>query len=503
MSLPLDICISNTLHLYIHINMSKKHAVQKFVVFVFVFFQFAYLFLLKVPQFNTPVDSGNLTSASDTLSNSRLSFYGKVSGTYISGSSSFTMQGSGNPDNNTNNLFPNDTVLLGSNNSQNVASVSSSLNFSTSTVTTNQLANGDAIYATQSATHALAFTTASTIVDGAIRVLVPAGDSTSASNNHLPDGGGTAGFDFNGMTSSDVTCPTGGSVTWAAATATASATFGSNLHAFECRFTGTLNASTALTMTVGGTNKLINPAPKTGHVQGTADTYTVKIQELQYPSYAPIDETSVTVSPIEAVLVSATVNPSLTFTIASQNQGLTRCGRATTVATTATSVPFGNLTGSDTFYHAAQQLSISTNATTGYTIKVGEDDELTKLGSATTIADTTCDSSGCPNPATYAKWTSTGTYGWGYSLENVSAATIAFQYNTNAGACDGTGDCSKQFACTNASNCSSVNSAETVASSSGPVSTQSFYVCYRLDYGPTQATGYYQTRVMYTAIAAF
>jgi hypothetical protein len=79
-------------------------------------------------------------------------------------------------------------------------------------------------------------------------------------------------------------------------------------------------------MVVGGTKKLINPAPKSTHTQGTADTYNVKIQILGYPQYNIIDSTIVTVSPTEAVLVSSTINPSLTFTIGGIAASQTYCG---------------------------------------------------------------------------------------------------------------------------------------------------------------------------------
>lgn len=453
------------------------------------------------------IDSGSLSTASVTLSNSRLSYYALVSGAHGIGASTITIQGSGNPDNNTNHLFPNDSVAIGSNAPQTVATISATTQFQTTTGITNILANGNAVYATQSATHSVAVTTvdASDPSGGAIRVLVPAGDSTTASNNKLPDGGATPGFDFGGLIAGDVTCPTqgGAGVTWETATATASSTFGSNLHAIECRWRGILPATTALTMTIGSTNKLINPAPKSVHTQGLADTYIIKIQELAYATgYGVMDSVSVTVSPVEAVLVSATINPSLTFQVAGIASGVSRCGVSTTVGTTATTVPYGELTGSDTYYHAAQQISTSTNSPNGYTVKVAEDDELTKLGTATTIADTTCNAGTCTH-TTFGKWNTSSIYGWGYSLENSSATSIAFEHNTNSGACDGTsGTCSKNFAC-NTTSCSVQDTEQTVANSSAPSSTQTFYLCYRLNYGPTQATGYYQTKVLYYASAVF
>jgi len=485
-------------------------AVSRLIIFFLVFFQFSYVFLAKLPQ-RQIAESGNITSASDTLSNSRLSYYAKVSGAHNAGATTIDIKSSASPDNDTNHLFPKDLVSVGPNGPttpKTVASIVNTTSFTTTTGLTVGASDGDAIYATQSATHTLAFTTASTVNQGAIRVLVPAGDQTSGSNDGKPDGVATAGFDFNTMTGGSVTCPTGGSVTWQTASATASSAFAQNYHAFECRFAGSL-ASTALTMTIGGSTKLVNPAPKSAHAQGTADTYNVKIQLLEYPQYAVVDTVIVTVSPIEAVLVSATVNPSLTFTIAGIAASQTKCNVTTTVATTVDTVPFGDINSTSTFYNAAHTITAATNAPSGYTIKVAEDDNLRKDVS-TTIADTVCDSGkACTQagpPGTQGQWQTTSTAGWGYSLQNSTVTTIAFNYNdTSGGTCDGsTTYCAKPFNCNNLSTtCSATYQADTIASSAAPSATQTFYVCYRLNVSGTQATGYYQTRVIYYASAIF
>ena len=489
--------------------MSKKTGSRSFVLksllYFFVLFQASYIFLVKMP---VVTDSGNLYSASDTLSNSRLSYYAKASGAYSVGTTNWTIQNSSNPDVNTNHLFPQDVISIGNMGQLTVATVSGSLTFSTRTASSIGVANGDTIYATQSATHTLAFTNQSAITEGAIRVLVPAGDSTSASNNGAPDGLSTAGFDFNSITGTNITCPTGGGVTqWLTATATSSATFGSNMHAFECRFRGTLSAAQALSMTIGNSSRaLVNPAPKTGHTQGLADSYNVRIQLLQYPNYNVVDSVIVTVSPVEAVLVSATVNPSLTFQISGVAAAQTRCGVSTSVTTTATAVPYGDITTTSAFYDAAHQISVSTNAPSGYVVKVAEDDELSADTNGdgtldTTISDTTCDGANC-TASTKAKWNTTSTNGWGYSLEN-STSTLPFAYGDTSGNCSGGTYCAKQFACNNSTNCSVVTAAQQIASSTAPSATQQFYVCYRLNVAPTTPAAYYQTRILYFASGTF
>ncbi len=477
----------------------------KAVLFLFIFIQASYIFLARIPHLT---DSGNLYTASDTLSNSRLSYYAKISGSYSVGTSNWTIQSSSNPDVNTNHLFPQDIISIGNMGNLKVATVSGTTNFSTITSSSIGVANGDAVYASQSASHTIAFSNQSAVSEGAIRVLIPAGDNTSASNNGAPDGLSTAGFDFNGISGTNITCPTGGGVTqWMTATATSSATFGSNMHAFECRFRGTLSAAQALTMTIGNTSRsLINPAPKTGHTQGLADTYNLRVQLLQYPNYNVIDSVIITVSPVEAVLVSATVNPSLTFQISGVAASQTRCGISTSVATTATAVPYGDITATNAFYDAAHQLSVSTNAASGYIVKVAEDDELSADTNGdgtpdTAISDTTCDGANC-TASTPGRWNTTTTNGWGYSLEN-STSTVPFQYSTTSGNCSGGTYCAKQFACNNSTTCSSVTSAQQIASSSGPSTTQNLYVCYRLNVSSAQQAAYYQTRILYIATGTF
>lgn len=500
----------------------------RFILFIFVFFQVAYLFLLKTPQ---SVDSGSLYSASDTLSNSRLSYYGKVNGTHTAGATAISIKTSRSsylpPDINTNHLFPLDNISLGPNGycdtsgttKCQVSAVQDSDDFILTKGLRVGLSDDDAIYATQSATHSLAFTTQTTVANGSVVVYVPAGGSSSGtSQDGAPDGGANSGFDLNSVASGNVTCPTQGGVSWGAATVTAYQLVGSSYyHKFSCGYTGTLS-STALTMTIGDTSAaLVNPAPKvTGsytHAQGTADSYNVLIQLLDGSSNT-IDDVIVTTSPIEAVLVSATVNPSLTLTIAGQNSG-TICGQSLDVtSSTAYSVPFGDVTQTNTFLDAAQKITVSTNATSGYYLKVAEDDEMSadldgNGTPETTLSDTTCDDSQCTHD-TSDDWDSTSTTGFGYSIENVDANTVPFEYDTTSGYCSGGSYCARNFACVDYLNPSNQtacatndSSSQTVASSTTVASSEDVYICYRMNVGATQQAGYYQTRIYYVAYGTF
>ncbi len=497
-------------------------------LFIFLFSQAGYLFLVKFP---VRVDSGNLYNASDTLSNSRLSYYGEASGTYTAGTTSIAIKTSRTsylpPDIDTNHLFPLDNISLGPNGYCNtsgttecqVSAVQDSNNFILTKGLRVGLSDGDAIYATQSAIHTISFTNQTTVVDGSVVVYIPSGGSSSAtSQDGAPDGGPNSGFDLNGITYSNVTCPTGGDVSWGSATVTAYQLVGSSYyHKISCGYTGTLS-STALTMTIGDSSKaLVNPAPKINgsytHNQGTADSYNIKIQLLDGGSNI-IDDVIVTTSPIEAVLVSAKVNPSLTLTIAGQNSD-TICGQTLDVtSSTAYAVPFGDVTQTNTFLNAAQKITVSTNATSGYYLKVAEDDEMSADLNGdgipeTILADTVCDDSQCTH-STSDDWDSTSTTGFGYSIENIDASIVPFEYNTTSDYCSNGSYCARNFACvdylnpSNPTACSTNDSsAQTIAHSITVASSEKLYVCYRLNVGVTQPAGSYQTRIYYVAYGTF
>lgn len=497
--------------------MSISHLLYKSFLIFFIAFQSLYIYLFKAPVI---IDSGSLTSATATLSNSRLSYYAKVNQAYDMGVSFFTIQSSSNPDNNTSHLFPRDTVNIGNNLSMTVATSSAATTFSTTANTTSQLASGDPVTASQSSVMTISFQTASTVTNPVFRVFLPAGTNTATSNDSGVDGGATAGFDLNRLNANaatNITCSSTltQSPQWGEYSATPSASYGNNQHAIECHYYGTLGASTdTVTMTIGNTVKLINPAPKTGHTQGAADSYLVKIKQYQYPAMTEVDTIDVNVSPVEGVLVSTTVNPSLSFQITGVAAGQRICSSEasydTNITTTSTSVPFGELTGSDVFYNAAHLISAATNATSGYTIKVAEDDEMSKpTASTVTIPDTTCDSGPCyPDTTDQTKkklWETSTSYGWGYSLKN-NTSTTTFQYSDSTDGCTGGGAthfCARPFACNNSTNCSTFTAEQRIAYSTAPSSSQSLWVCYRINYGPSQATGYYQTRILYFASATF
>lgn len=460
------------------------------------------------------LDSAALTSASVTLSNSRLSYYAKVSGAHSIGDTTILIQGSSNADNNTNHLFPNDTVSIGSNGNNTVGSIIDGTNFALDAGITNQLANGDAVYATQSGTVTIAFTLNNDIpANGYIRVSIP--DPASGGNDGAPDTAAstaTNGWDLHSIAAADVSVSGGTGCSWNA-TETITAGSGSN-HTIDATTTAACTAGT-ITMTIDNDPGLINPAPITsGHTQGTADSYQWTIATYDAdPAGAGqlIDSVDVSVAPIEAVLVSATVDETLSFSVTGVTAdsgttgtcGITRTGSSPD--STAYSIPWGTI--SPTYlaatHNTSQLLQVSTNADGGYAVTAIANDQMGKDGvtctgdvgeAANCIQDTTCDATGC-SESTLRDWgADPASYpGLGYSLEEVTASEASFEFNDSAATYN-----AKQFADEENS-----QSAQTIMTNAGPVDSSQVYICYRIDVTATQPAGYYYNKVRYTATATF
>jgi len=443
-------------------------------------------FIVKPPQLNSAV----LTSVKDTLSSSRLSYYNSLAPGNAVGSTLVRINTSGMPSTNTINLFTNDSVWIGTAGTGSTYVIDNISDADEFQITTGLGASdadqNDLVIATRSASHLITFTTATAIADGAIRILIPSG--TNNNNDGIPN---HDGFDFNSIVAAGLTAPSGGGVTsWESPTATASGGTwcSAGKHCFESRYNGTNSLA-----------PLINPTIGAGHSAGTADTYTITIQHLNNSagSYAVVDETKVKIAIVESVRVTASIDPTLTFAIAAVSLGTTSCGEPADVSSTATTIPFGTLT-LDTFKNIAQTLTVSTNADSGYSVTAVENDQLGKDGNTSpNIADTPGDNSAATHNTSDEWVTNTNVYGFGYSLENDDASTIAFEYTTSTGNCSGV-FCSRQFA--------DANNSEAVVelfSSATTADSENANVCYRININSDQEAGDYQNNITYTATATF
>lgn len=486
----------------------------------------------------------NLTSASATLSNPRLSFKaGVTSGT--SGTTLVTIDGAGNPDNDTNHLFIGDSVCFSpstlpgctGDTTYSVASVPSTTTFNVSTSLGSTLNATDLAIASQSGTITLTFTLGNDIPsDGDILVTIPMADNENG-NDGFPDASGTdtstGGFDLNGLTTSNVSVTESCGGTFSVAAVSAGS--GTTDHTIRIdNSTAACAASSQLTVTIGdGTIDIVNPAPVTSsRSRGEAEVYNLNITTRD-GSDNTLDSSDVAVAPVEGVFISATVDESLSFTVA----GITAdsgsyCGITRTASspdTTAYTIPWGTIS---TTYLAAthnteQQLTLSTNADGGYKIYVQEYDQMGKDGAAcsgtapssgdytfsgnTCIRDTVCGATPCTHIVAYDWGADPSSYpGLGYSLQDQSGTDSTFDYDSNASPCDKSGSggsfCAKQVADDDRGSGSSEDetaSGAEVMSNSNPVSGSSAYICYRIDLPGTQPAGYYYSVIKYTAVAVF
>lgn len=497
--------------------MKKTRIKRKSVFYIVVLIAFA-VGLFAYPDTS---QSAGLTSAKDTLSNSRLSYDASIdSGGVSSGETTITID-TGSVDDNTNHLFPGDTICFANNGydgcigntTYTVGSILSSTKFTITSALGDALGDNDHVVATQSATHTVVFTTASAITNGSVLLKVPARDTSANSNDGFADTGSdssnTQGFDLNSTAASDIAC-SGGAPTWGAETVTSSGSSSSGEHELIFPFTGTLAASTTVTCTI--TNKLINPAPASDHTQGTADDLQITIETYDHATPGSgnlVDNTDVSVAPIEAVFVSATVDETLAFSIGAVGTGATACGANPDVASTFNTVPFGTLT-LNSFKDIAHDLEVSTNSPNGYAVTAIATDQMGRNGNTCTgdagagnncIPDTTCDGGSCDHTAANIDdWETATNNGFGFSLDSNDGTDAAWEWDSTSGNCDGAGSdfCAGQFADEENS-----QSAVTVMSNAGAVNSKNVYVCYRVSVGATQPAGYYYNTVRYTATPTF
>lgn len=495
--------------------MVKK--IRKVILFVFIFTQTSYIYFFTIPAM-IPGEAGNFTNASNTLSNARFSYRaGVASGS--SGSSLVSIDSTGNADNDTNHLFPKDTLCFTDTDingcidyeTYQVANIISSTSFNINNPLTSNLDTSGFAMASQSAVHTIVFTLANSVPsDGDILITVPAVNANDVTNDGFPDTADTAaanGFDLGGVGTGNITVGSSGcDNNWTVASVTAGTASTDHLIRID-RSTNTCAASSTITVTVGDSNaKLINPAPANNsstpdHTQGVADIYTMNVKTRD-GSDNTIDQSNIKVAVIEGVLVSATVQETLSVTIAGVSSSTSSCGQTTDITTTATSVPWGTISSFAAFREAAQTVTVSTNADAGYTVKAEENDQMGKDGITCTgasageanscIKDTQCDGDACTE-STSADWTSVNAYGLGYSLANVSGTDAAFTYNESSRTFS-----TKQFA-----DMEVPETKQTIMSNNSPVASSQVYLCYRLNVSATQPAGYYYNKVQLTATATF
>ena len=491
--------------------------------------------------------AGTLTDVSGTMSNSRFSFYGEESngestsniidievesglGDYVDGS-----------DQDTDVLKVNDTLTFDPDGTPFDRDIEEIVDANTIRINASLTTGSEDFYLQETTDLTLVFTTNSYVDgdnedgtlwdDGYFEVLVPA--AASANADDTPDQGF---FDFGLSAASTVACTniTGGGqghlfsgndyVELATANQTGYSEYTTTngydsdyWHSYRCNYEDG-DADDVLQMVI---SDLINPVPyytvADNHNTGTADTYDIIVRHMNgngAGTEIEVDSTWIKIGAIEAVKVSATVVPSLTFTITGVASSITTCGYSTGVTTTPDSVPFGNIETA-IFVHAAQKLAITTNAVDGATVTAVANDQLGLNGGAcagdihnagvdayTCIWDanvtdmTHFDSSGTPPDADGERdWANaTGMTGFGFSLEDDgSNANEDFYYNDSA-----------TFLARHFASAADIQAPQKLFdSNSVPTNGADVYVCYRINADSLTAAGDYYNYITYTATAQF
>lgn len=466
------------------------------IVLCFVFFSPLFFYLTN-PKNSVSAPS---TEFKNQLSSAQLSYFAKLGTGNTAGSSIFYVNTVGTTYSKDNyNLDIGDTIFVQNSVSGTNAYIINGL-VGTNGISVNtaigvsNVATGLNVIVPRYAIHTVSFKPQSSVTSGKWQVLIKANGTNQADNS--PD---TAGFDQGTLLNASVTCPWSGTASDVGTTTVISA---NSYHIVTCSLPagGTNPIGVSGTITIGNdTNMLMNPAPATNHVVGlanaSADTYTVVLRHLDSAS-SIINEDTTTgkIALTESVRITATVDPTITFSVG--NSGVTTagtnlCGTAIGAGapdTTGASVNFGslNLTSAN---NLAQFIQCTTNASHGYVIQTFESAPLTMIGSATTIPNTNCNGSPCSYTASNT-WTTFTNSGFGYSLQVGTTSTGATLGITTAGHY-------KAFGVSYAQAQSILERNDT------PTGYDSAYICYRITASNTQPAGTYQNEINFIATATF
>jgi hypothetical protein len=470
-----------------------------------------------------PLTGAQPTNVKDTLSTSQLSYFARLGAGNSTADLSFLIALTANPSNNTNNLFVGDSLGIGTTNLAgnpltayvvrdigNTAIIQLTAGIGVSNTFT-----GAAVISTRSAIHTVSFTPQNSVSGGAWQFLIKATSRTGeVQNDGIPD---QQGFDLGSTTPSsgatgvgtrlqaaDISCPWGGSATIGTTTSVTIGSATNYYHIIQC---GSFSGGTTPTG-VGGTivvgrplasgSQLINPSAALNHIEGSAtgsvDVYDFLIRHLDGGgAVVDVDTERGKIAVVESVRVTATVEPSITFTIGTSGVvavGATACGVPMSNGapnTTAVSASFGSLTLS-AFNDLAHHLSCVTNAPNGYVVTAYEMAPMTMIGTTITISDTICQGSGSGNCTIGVgkTWATNTASGWGYTMQNIGASTTLFSYPNY-----------KPFGI------GSTSAQEIMKNTLTPSATETAFICYRLTAATTQTAGNYENHLVYTATATF
>lgn len=246
------------------------------------------------------------------------------------------------------------------------------------------------------------------------------------------------------------------------------------------------NTSGAIPITyVTGETAVNGVVVLSGITNGSSASTTYFIQFSTYNNVdcvsSPVDSSVIAFTYTSGVTVSATVDPSLSFSLGNVASSQSVNGATTNVATTtATAVNFGTVTSS-TNKIAAHDLIVSTNAINGYTVYVKETAALTYLGA--TITNWTGTNAA---PTSFA---AAGNEAFGYTTASTSLSGTAARFSSNKWA-----GYSTSF---------TTPTVQEVARATGIVSNDTTRVGYQVAIAGSTDAGVYTTTIVYSAVPTY
>lgn len=206
-------------------------------------------------------------------------------------------------------------------------------------------------------------------------------------------------------------------------------------------------------------------------------TYKIKVKA----SYGSGSDAADSESGYSQEASATTSAPSLTMALSGVSSGVSIAGLTTTVTSSANAVGYGSLTiGDGNPNVAAQGVTVTTNATGGYTTTVRQDQDLTSSNGDTiaTVSGTNT------TPAAFGTGVTTGRFGYHTTDSSLCTGTTG-RFSTN--------DTYARFETT----------AYEVACNTGPATSELTQLVYKLVIGNLQEAGDYQNTLTYITTATY
>jgi hypothetical protein len=255
-------------------------------------------------------------------------------------------------------------------------------------------------------------------------------------------------------------------------------------------------ASWSVNTATGGTAKITYT---TGETPASATDRTITLTNVTNGSNAENDyyilvdtfnNTDCASSPVDSGVaafiysngqsVSLTVDPSLAFTVAGVSSGGTVNGATTNVTSTATTIPFARVVTASTNAIAEQLMTVSTNASSGYTVYA-------RYTAAPTSGSNSIDDVTGTN-ASPSAFSAAGTEAFGYTSSDSTLGTGTADRFTSSG-----GNKWAKFTTTNAE----------IMYNAGPASSDTADIGYQVGIAGATPAGTYTTTVILTATALY